>query len=148
MNEKHPALTNAEFMELAKYVRALADKMELRDWTINLAFDPPEDEDHAACVEGVYGRKWADLSVSLATRERKPEELRQTIVHELVHLHFIVCWQMVRVDLLEHLGQSAYNLFCDSYKRAQEYGVEALAEVIAPQMPLIRWPAARKTKSG
>lgn len=143
-NPKHPTLKKADFEEISTYLRACADLMELRDWTFNLAYEEPKDDKSGAAIECIYGRKWADVFIRGDAPERPIEEFRQTIAHELVHCHLIVMWQMVQTDLLPHLGQTAYDLYCDAFRRGMEYAVEALSESIAPRLPLIQWPADKK----
>ncbi len=132
-------MTKRERRALGRYVRWIADAMELRDWTIHLA-DAPCDPEYSAKVELTEGRKHATISFNPRFREGAAEDQRQTIVHELVHCHFALPWRMVQTDLLQPLGQETYSIFCDSFRRTLEYGVDAVADAIAKHMPLIEWP--------
>jgi hypothetical protein len=133
--------------ELGRYVRAVADEMGLRDWTLNLEVDSPDTPDGApdgmrwgASCEPVPGRKAATITFDPCHREAQPEDLRETVVHELTHCHFFGVWDTIRRDLLRSLGQDSYDLFTAGVERHMEYGIDAIAEVIAKQMPLIEWP--------
>lgn len=133
---------------LCAYIRVIADKLELRDWTIELAHAPCADylEGQADCV---FGQRHIEIALHKDFRDRPAADQRETIVHELLHAHTKVCWQMVQDDLAEPLGKPAYYLFCDSYRRAMEYQVDALAKTISRHMPLIEWPNAdKRTRAG
>lgn len=140
-------MTKAQRRELAKYVRAAADALGLRDWTIHLEEGTlPERKGvtegmrwNAAC-ESVPGRKHATLTFAPYFAEGSPTEVRNTVVHELVHCHFAALWHQARMDLLDHFGQQGYDVFVASFERNLEYGVDAVAEALAPRLPPIRWP--------
>ena len=134
-------MTGADRGELERYVRWVADEIELRDWTITLD-DEPCDDDYTAQIACTEGRKHAVLSVNRKFREYAPDEQRQTIAHELVHAHHEMCWRIVQKDLLQPLGQETYNVLCDGYRRAMEYCVDAVADALAKHLPLIDWPEA------
>lgn len=124
-------------------MRAIADELELRDWTIELAHDPCED-DLEGTADCVYGQRHLTIAVHKEFRDRPASDQRETIVHELIHAHTKVCWQMVQQDLAELIGKPAYYVFCDSYRRAMEYSIDALSKAVAGHMPLIDWPSADK----
>lgn len=126
--------------ELGRYVRHVADLMELRDWTVCIGHEPCEDRCDAV-VHCVNGQRKLTISFSRGFRDLPAEEQRETVVHELVHAHADVCWKMVQTDLAEALGKPVYYVFCDSYRRAMEFQVDALARALARHMPLIDWPA-------
>jgi hypothetical protein len=134
-------MTKRDRNALARYIRWVADAIELRDWTITLD-DEPCDPDYNARVDCSEGRKHATIAFHAKFREMDPEDQRQTIVHELVHAHHAVTWRMVQTDLLRPLGQETYGVFVDSYRRAMEYCVDATADALVKHLPLIRWPKA------
>lgn len=124
---------------LCGYVREIADKLELRDWTICIGHEPCT-EGLAAEIHCTDGAKQARITFSFGFRDKDPEEQRETVVHELIHAQHATCWHMVQSDLSEALGKPTYYLFCDSYRRGMEHMVDALAKAIAPHMPLVEWP--------
>jgi hypothetical protein len=132
-------MTKRDRAALGRYVRWVADHMELRDWTLTLGYD--ECEDHLeASAHCTYGQRHLAIEFNERFRSRPAADQRETVVHELVHAHLDVCWKMVQTDLAEALGKPVYYVFCDSYRRAMEYSVDALSKTIAPHMPLIDWP--------
>lgn len=124
---------------LLEYVRWVANEIELRDWTVELDRDACDDDraGHAVCIDG---QRHVTVAVNANFRGYSPEEQRETIVHELLHAQHAVCWRMVQTDLAEPMGKIAYYVFCDSYRRAMEYTVDALSKALAKHMPLIEWP--------
>jgi hypothetical protein len=138
-------LSKRDRAALCTYIRAIADKLELRDWTIELARDPCDDETEGT-ADCIYGQRHLTIALHREFRERDPLDQRETIVHELIHAHMKVCWQMVQQDLADLIGKPAYYVFADSYRRAMEYSVDALSKVISRQMPLIEWPRADKRR--
>lgn len=128
------------------YCRDLADKIELRDWTICVAVavpDSPERTDGktwGASSDSLPGRKVVNLTFDPACRGWSLEDLRATVAHELIHAHFAQLTEMARNDLDGHLVDSAYDLFNKSFTRWLEYGVDAMADATAKNLPLIDWP--------
>lgn len=132
--------------ELDRYVRWVANEIGLRDWTLEVVIDQPAVDDGrdaskwgASCAP-VVGRKYATLTFAPWHRRETRESLRETVVHELVHCHLFGVWDTCRSDTLTHLGQATYDVFISSVERHMEYGVDAIAEALAPHMPLIDWP--------
>lgn len=133
------ALSKRDRRELGRYLRWVANEMNLRDWTTAVGDGYSEDhlEAEAHCT---IGQRHIVITFNEHFRDRDPEDQRETVVHELVHAHTDVCWKMVQADLADALGKPVYYVFCDSYRRAMEYAVDALSKTIAPNMPLIDWP--------
>lgn len=128
---------------LLNYIRWAANELELRDWTITLDRAPCASNlmGHVHCTNGARDLQ---IAVNADFKDYTPEEQRETIVHELVHVHWDPCWKMVQSDLGDALGKPVYYVFCDSYRRAMEYGVDGLAKAIAKHLPVIQWPEAKR----
>lgn len=131
-------LNDRDRLTLSRYIRAIADEVELRDWTIELA-ENPAPADSQGHIHVTYGRKLATLSVGRGFRELTAAEQRQTIAHELVHCHFEPAANMVLNDLEQWLGKQADQIFFDGFKRQMEYAVDALATALAKRLPPIEW---------
>lgn len=127
---------------LGRYIRQVADLMELHDWHLHLMREPC-DEDCNAQTRLIYGRKVAEIRVVEGIRLMEPERIRQTITHELVHCHFAAISNQVAIDLPEHLGKQAAEIFYEAWLRNFEYGVDAIAAALAPSLPLIEWPECK-----
>lgn len=135
---------------LGRYCRGAADMLELRDWTINVSVGEVHDPEHPAgwewCAtsESTPGRKRVSLRFADDIRDWDPHDLRQTVAHELIHAHFAPLCELLRVDLLPHVKRPAYEALNASATRWLEYGVDALADAVAPRLPLIAWPKGKK----
>lgn len=134
-------MTKREWAALGRYVRWAADTMELRDWTFEIAHDPP-DPDANARINLTYARKLAVVRFCSDFRQMPAEQQRHTVVHELVHCHLESATNMVLNDLEGHLAKPTDQIFWEGFKRQIEYGVDALASTIAKHLPLIAWPKA------
>jgi Fe-S-cluster formation regulator IscX/YfhJ len=73
--------------QLGEYLRDMANLMGLRDWVVRLQEGNPDDDEHAACAQMVYGRKVIGIQFRDGWEEWDPRELRQTVAHELLHAH-------------------------------------------------------------
>ena len=128
--------------ELEKYVRFVADDMELRDWTIVLVAEPCEAR-HDATITPTFGQKLAHLRVCKDFRAQHPESQRKTIVHELLHCHWHAAWEMVDTDLEKALGGQGGLLFSAGFNRNAETALDATAAALAKHLPFIDWPAKK-----
>lgn len=109
--------------------------MGLRDWTLNFQVESCDDPNALASVETVYGRKIANVQVSVDFSHYPPETQRAAIVHELIHVHFAQERQTVS-DTLDLLGVEAHAMAAAAYRQGHEYGVDGLADAIADHYPL------------
>jgi len=135
-----------DISELERYIRWIANEMGLRDWTFHVVIAQPtakgsddgSGHEWGAMCTPIPGRKHATLTFHPERRDDELAELRQTVVHELVHCHFFGLWDTCRRDL--PLDEEAYEMWIEGVRRHMEYGVDAVADAIAPRMPLIKWP--------
>lgn len=116
--------------QLRKHVRTIADQLRLRDWTIDVEVGKPKLKDRCAECRPVYGRKCAIIRFHPDYLDHS--ELHQTVIHELIHLHLYGWWDMCFRDAGLALSEDAYDIFIEGIRRQMEYGVDALADVIAP----------------
>lgn len=119
--------------DFCPYVKELANKMGLRDWSFEIVREQPDVDSSGgpstAAIGCVYGRKMATIKLSDGFLEdATPEEQRQTLCHELAHALFAPMHQFLH-DELEGPAFKAYLLL-------MEYGIDATADAIAPHMPL------------
>lgn len=126
--------------ELERYIRAMANEMELRDWTLTLADEPCESQNDATCTP-TFGQKIATIRVCKDFRSLDAERQRKTVVHELLHCHWHAAWGMVDNDLEKALGAQADLLFSVGFNRNAEYAIDATAGALAKHLPLVDWPS-------
>lgn len=115
--------------DFAPYARQLAVRLGLRDWRIEIGDVPPPNSDSSeASTWTAYGQRRAEIYLSDRFLGASPEDQRDTVVHELLHLHFAAMDGLV-TDWLEAVHQK-------SYSRMFEYVIEAVAVAIASLFPL------------
>lgn len=142
-------MTKRDRAALGKYLRDLADKLELRDWTVLLEVGEPggphdarpDGKTWGASSESTPGQRKVTVTLPENCREWSAENLRQTAAHELIHAHLAPLSEMWRVDLHPMLSRDVYYLFNDNATRWLEFAVEAMADATAPHLPLMEWPA-------
>lgn len=128
-------MSDAQHEAYSEYIRQLADQMELRDWRFKTFIEVPSNPEWAASCAITYGRRHACITINPSTLTESPDDIRQTIVHELVHCHTTpIRDQLDNVE--EHLGKSAYTTIHNATTDVLELATEALANAIAPFLPL------------
>lgn len=133
-------MTDAELKVLGEYIRARADEMGLRDWTLTVKDQPLDDSEGAwARCEPTDGEKRATIEVCKEFRTEDADIQRMAIIHELVHCHTASVQFFARVDLSEMLGKAGM-LMQQGLERDIEYAVDGIAVAWAEQFPMIEWP--------
>lgn len=109
-------------------------------WDVHLHFGNPgavlDGGDAMASVECVWGRRKASIVVTPDILNYSPEEQRETIVHELIH---IVHWgvkALVTTTVAPMVGSQAWTAFDPALTKADEDATDAMARAIAPFFPL------------
>lgn len=119
---------------LGRYISALADAVGLRDWSISLQDDPCADDVNGTC-QCVYGRRVASIALSRNWMNADEYDLRETIVHELLHCHTDpITYPLAGIE--DHLGSSLHTHLVSSQALALELAVDAIASAFAPRLPL------------
>jgi hypothetical protein len=136
-------VTPKQQKRLGTYARWIANEIELRDWTIVISDDPPSNPDHIACMNCVYGRKRANIHVAADFWTTTPEDQRQAICHELVHI-FLKPLEFNLNNVEQPLGTTAFHLLSEAHRDLAEYAVDALADAIAKHLPLPKWAVKRE----
>jgi|GEM_PF-5381894 len=137
-------LTKKSRHRFGKYVRHVADGMGLRDWSVDLSYpDLVREQDRAqghrwcAMCEPTPGRKAALIEFSTDWLQRANEyDIRETVVHELVHCHFGALVDTYRNDLTDQLSGPVFDVFERNLTRNLEYGVDGIAEEWARHAPM------------
>jgi hypothetical protein len=107
--------------------------MLLGNWDIDLRREPPPKEDSQAAVSFRGCSHVARVFLSDDFDDLTRTKQRETIVHELVHLHLH--------PLLGHLdvqfgGRTDWPALHDAHVSHEEFVVDDLARIIAPTLPL------------
>lgn len=123
--------------KIGKYIRCLADCTSLRDWSFTLFHEPlPEESGAFATVKPVYGRKIAEITLCNNFVDLDPDKQRHILVHELIHCHFDMCDNFFENVLQQLVGIQVYKTAFADYRQWMEFGVDAMAEALAPHLPL------------
>lgn len=125
--------------QVGKYLRKIANGLELRDWTVHVMRGDPHNPNHGAAMEAVYGQRVVRVWIRADLFDYPPAEQRQTLVHELVHVHTSAMAAMVRETLPGQMAPQAHEVFEREFTRQVEHAVDALAEAVAPRFPLPPW---------
>lgn len=91
----------------------------------------------SASIECTFGRRAASIWVnSEYWQNASAEDRRQTLTHELLHMHF---WQaretVIQASTVAMSGVAA-RMTMAIFDLQQEYGIDAIADVLAPFLPL------------
>jgi hypothetical protein len=123
-------------------IRDLARSLNLGDWQIEIDPDPADPE----CAAHIY--RWPEkigATISIAGDgndqgplwERSPEEIRLSILHELLHLHHIIATDLIEKEIDRVYGDGAYGRrILEPIHEAIEIGTDALARAICAAFPL------------
>lgn len=130
-------LMDGDLHVLAEYVREIADKMGLRDWTIHVRQEPVDDSDACADIEIIQGRRSAFLRFDSGWSIGKKEELRNTVIHELLHAH-TKPMQWVVNSTQDLLGIPVFSVINNAYSDAEEIAIDSIATAWAEALPLPR----------
>jgi hypothetical protein len=140
-----PPLSKARRRALHRYVERVRNALYLKHWRIDLPDEYPDDspDEVLAQIDPCDGRYVATIRFGPGFWERDPETARETIVHELLHLHHVRVTDAVRLGAFrDELGQNAYDQLITGLKREAEYMTDVLTSLIAPTVlvPPV-WPA-------
>lgn len=125
----------AQWRALGQYIRDTANTLTLRDWYLTLLDITPENEDTAASVKSIYGRRRAEIKLRRDWWQDDAETLRHHIVHELLHLHH-EGMDTVLHGLKPTLGEAIFNPVYEAFRWQMEMATDAVADAIAPLLPL------------
>lgn len=130
-------MTKRQQRSIMRYVHEVAPLLGIgRGWVFVVHRDPPANPDcigHCACV---FGQRVAHLRFSAEFLDCPPEDQRETILHELLHVVHAVTQDQVQHVLANHMPKEAHAVFADLFNHAHEYAVDSLAVAIAPLFPM------------
>ncbi len=136
-------MNDAQHAVLSGYIRDLADAMGLRDWSISLGRYISDTGEYRAQITLHRQKDEAEVELSEAWFGRTPEEQRQTVVHELLHIHTArLCRTLTRFT--EQVGGELATYLAKEHDEEEEIVIERLARVLAPYLPL---PPEEKTNA-
>lgn len=118
---------------IGRYGQELQALLRLDHWQIDIDPDLPEG---AKADVNWYESKWrATMRFSDEILRGTPEEQRYTVVHELLHLHLRGPALIIK-QLRGHMSDVGYSYTDERWEHEEELAVDALAQAIAPFLPL------------
>lgn len=127
-------------MAIIAFLNVALERLNLRDWHVYFYLDDtPDSETSTATINVRTGSKVAGLWLSdkFFDTEQMPDDLRQqTLIHELLHLHFEDAWAFVDDVIDNELHPHARSPIEISYKRHLEVGIDQLAFALNEHMNL------------
>lgn len=126
----------AGIARFAAYIATLQPLMQLQHWEIEIAPEPPRNEDASASVhmhDGTWSA-WVKLS-DWFLEEADANRQRLHIVHELTHIYFRAM-ETAHVALITHFTMPQWSLIDGRFDVEKERAIDAIARVVAPHMPL------------
>lgn len=129
---------------LGKYMAYLAEEVGLRDWSISLSDDPCDDVLAGTC-QPIRGRRVACIALNSAWMDADPCDLRETIVHELLHCHTEPITYPL-ASLRDLVGSVIHDHLETTQSMALEFAVDAIASSFARRLMMPdAWLATVKT---
>lgn len=131
-------LTKEDRAALLDYTLGIAGSLRLHDW----AFILREGAERGSWAESIstYGKREFTIRFCKNFRKAPRAQVRETIVHELLHAHLQPTWQYLNVALPAILNRKATAAFRHACHQREEEAVNDIARAIAPFFPLIKWP--------
>lgn len=125
------------------YVQILKRKINLVEWKIDLNEKPCPNDSLGEC-DIVYGQHLATISLNKNYKKEKPEVLRNTIVHELLHCYMSPITESA-TQVMEPFEEDVHGRkIIQAAINAMEYQTERiidrLSDIVAPTMPLPKMP--------
>jgi hypothetical protein len=132
-----------------RYVNRLKKSLKLTDWNIIVLAEPCA-SDSLGEIDVVFGQQYAKMQLNKNFKKQKPEELRSTIIHELLHCHFAPITEAAQ-EILDPIkedpgGTKIIRSTLNGLEYQQERVIDNIAEAIAPHFPLPDIPKGRKIR--
>lgn len=131
---------------IGSYIGDLKSRMNLGHWTVRIMWEHPEraldGSEIQAEIEQIEGRYLAVLRLGEGFWDFDPSQVREVVVHELLHLHHMRVSSLTDWGRLNKLvGDPAHVMIKDNLDRELELMVDTLTSVLVEHMPLAeKWP--------
>ena len=132
---------------MLRYVILLKKMLHLSDWTIVMQNEPCS-SDCLAETDVITGQHLAKMYLSKTYTKDTPENLRATIIHELLHCHLSPISELseeILKPLADELGGSrVIKSAINGIEYETERSIDGISEAIAPFFPLPNMPKKKK----
>ena len=134
---------------MLRYVILIKKMLRLSDWTIIMQNEPCS-SDCLAETDVITGQHLAKMYLSKTYTKDTPENLRATIIHELLHCHLSPISELseeILKPLADELGGSrVIKSAINGIEYETERSIDAISEAIAPYFPLPSMPKKKKVR--
>lgn len=134
---------------VVRYVNKLKNMMGLSHWTI-LMQAKPCNADALGETEVVHGQHLAKMYLHKDFRKDTPEDLRATIVHELLHCHLAVIEEAVdevlKPDPEDAKSKAVHKMVLSLIQYENERVIDSLSESMGKWLPTPDMPKPRVKK--
>lgn len=135
-----PAPSEARQKALTDYIGDLLRRMNLDRWVVRIIYDEHPDRASEGRViaemDPIRGRHLGTLTFGERFWHLPRADMRETIVHELLHLAHANLWFVIDSDPVRSALGPSSAVVLDNLDREIELMTDHLAGIIAPSMPL------------
>lgn len=146
---RQPAKVEEMDAWVIRYVNKLKNMMGLSNWTIIMQ-TKPSSADALGETEVIHGQHLAKMYLHKDFRKDTPEDIRATIVHELLHCHMAVIEEAVhevlKPDPDDAKAKAIHKMVISLIEYENERIIDSLAESMGKWMPVPDMPKQRTTK--
>lgn len=132
---------------MLRYVVKLKKLLKLSEWDILIDPQPCSSDCLGEC-QVTYGQHSAVIYLHKNFRKDKPEDIRATLVHELLHCHFgqITEAAMTILEPVEEEpgGRKIVRSTINAIEYQTERVIDSVSEAIVPLLPLPNMPKQKK----
>lgn len=128
-----------------EYMLEIAKKLGVPEWIIVVNDAPPQDEKSTATMNSTRGSRFAGVWLSDRFLDREHPVMTdfirtQTLIHEVLHLHFEDVWHFTEDVLSNELGRQASEMGEHLVHRFLEVPIDQLAWALAEILPDFKLP--------
>jgi hypothetical protein len=146
---RQPAKVEEMDAWVIRYVNKLKNMMGLSNWTIMMQAKPSS-ADALGETEVIHGQHLAKMYLHKDFRKDTPEDIRATIVHELLHCHLAVLEEAVhevlKPDSDDAKAKAVHKMVISLIEYENERIIDSLAESMGKWMPVPDMPKPRAQK--
>lgn len=122
---------------LAEAARVYADRLGLRNHTVEMLYEPPSAPGALMECDLAFGRAHIRLRARGDFFDMPEDEQRLALTHELIHPHLQRLTDRTHRAFSENIGGVAFRIFWQGFEGDVEELVDRLAQLVAPSMPLL-----------
>lgn len=115
---------------LGQYIHDTALYLRIGFWDITLDTTKPCKSSYGATIRPIYGRKCVNIRVNTEWAIFSRAQQKNTIIHELLHIHFFAL-QNVVTGTAHSMSPRTFYTLKEHHDREVEYTVDTLAAVLA-----------------